>query len=155
MRLQKYLNEAYSKRKSYGFDDMDEVISILQEDCKQYISDVQKYYKGNFLLTGKKDEVFFDDREVRKDRTPKDTPRDIHILMDDWFKDEFGIRFRSNSFFASFLRTVVSDYGWPYLVFPIGEYLAVSSLKIKDIYVTLEEYIFLETRKEVAELEDD
>ena len=148
MRLQKYLNE-----EKYWLDDMDEVVDILKKNCKQYINDVKNHYNGNFLLSGRKGEVFFDKRRVRKDRKPKDTPLEIHEAMDDWFKDEFGIRFRSNSFFAGFIRKIVAWYGETYMVFPIGKYLAISSPNIKDIYMTIEDYMGKTT--EVLDLKDD
>ena len=133
MRLKQYLNE------EYNLDDIDEIITILKKDCKLYINDVQRYYHNNFLFSGRKSNAFFAKKKVRKNRKPKDTPIEIHDLMDDWFYKKFGIRFRSNSFFGSFEESTVTLYGKPFIIFPIGKYSAISSPVVNDVYSEIEE----------------
>ena len=133
MRLKQYLNEEYS------IDNIDEIVDILKRECKLYINDVQRYYHNRFLISGRKSNTFFEKKRVRKNRKPKDTPIEIHNLMDDWFNKKFGIRFRSNSFFASFEEITTIDYGNPFIIFPIGKYSAISSSTVNDLFSEIEE----------------
>ena len=58
----------------------------------------------------------------RKDRTPVDTPGEIHAAMDDWFEEHYGVRARSAGVFATGNKFTASSYGTPYFVLPIGDF---------------------------------
>jgi hypothetical protein len=58
--------------------------------------------------------------------------------VDDWFYKKFGIRARSNTVFVTKSFNVASEYGDPFLIFPVGKYTILSSSKIKDLFETLE-----------------
>jgi hypothetical protein len=68
--------------------------------------------------------------KIRTDRKPKDTPLEMHQLLDKQFQKRFGIKARSNSLFCyfrninSYLRDR-SGYGVPYYIFPIGNFKTI------------------------------
>ena len=137
MRLYNYINE----QSNYTIEDIDKIISIIQEDCKPYLKDVKNKYKRNFLFSGRKRTYnFFDKKKVRKNRRPKDTPTEAHEFIDDWFYENFGIKFRSNSIFCFFSPVAASYYGNSYMIFPIDRYNIISSPVVEDLYETFEDY---------------
>ena len=134
MRLYKYINEQLD----YTEDDIDEIISVIQKNCKPYLKDVKTKYGDNFLLSGRrKYQGFFNKKKIRKMRVPKDTPMEIHKFMDNWFYKKFGIKFRSNSLFCFFDEDLALSYGYVYIIFPIGKYNILSSTEVGDLYALL------------------
>ena len=90
---------------------------------------------------------WLDMKVVRKNRKPQSTPSDIHEWIDDWFYEKFGVRARSNVVFGSFDKLVTVDYGEPFIIFPIGKYMMLSSNKVSDLYLTLGKYLRKYNRK--------
>ena len=128
MKFKQYIHEA----------SIDNIIMLIEDDCQPFIKDWQKLNTIKWLMSGRQNQVKeIEKRAVRKDRTPVDTPKMIHQLMDDWFKKKFGVNSRSNAVFCSFNPNLVSDYGELFLIFPIGKYKAISSPVIDDVYSKL------------------
>ena len=74
----------------------------------------------------------------RIDRLPVDTRKDVSDILDNCFVEKFGIKLRSSGVFTSKLPTVASDYGRPYLFFPIGDYQYFWNPDVKDLYGDIE-----------------
>ena len=89
------------------------------------------------LFSGRKKTIGWFKDSVRKDRNPRDTPREIHYLLDDMFKDKFGVRARTNSIFCYNDHFKALQYGDPYYIFPVGKYTAIWSTSISDLYIKL------------------
>jgi len=126
MRFKQYLTEDVKTK--------EEILDIIEKDCKPFLADWRKLKTDKFILSGRSDVVYFKKKQVRKNRKPMDTPLNMHLLMDDWFYEKFGIRSRSNAVFCSFDETTASVYGYAFLIFPIGKYKAVSSKIIEDLF---------------------
>jgi len=126
MRFKQYLNEKELSK--------EEILALIEKGCKPFLRDWRKLKIDKFLLSGRDDNDFFAKKQVRKDRKPMDTPLHSHKLMDDWFHEKFGVRSRSNAVFCSFNKEIASFYGYAFLIFPIGNYKAVSSKTIGDLY---------------------
>lgn len=82
--------------------------------------------KGN-VFTGK----------IRTDRKPMNTSNKYHIPLNKYFKDTYGIEYRSNSIFVTGDYNDANDYGQgsPFLIFPIGNYNYLWSPNIDDLYM--------------------
>lgn len=126
MRFYNYINEEYWS--SY--------LNTIKKDCKPFLKNWRIRYNKNFLWTGRYEKDFVR-KKVRKNRTPRDTPLELHEFVDNWFKYEFGIRFRSNSVFCTSNMGEAEDYGHLYAIFPIGKYTTLSSGKIGDLWKDL------------------
>lgn len=92
----------------------------LHEKCAPFLkqSEGKPLYRGYGMTPGFKSKEV----EVRKDRQPRDTAPLIHKLMDDYFNDRFGMRVRSQGLFTIGDSFKSDAYGYPYYVFPVGEF---------------------------------
>jgi hypothetical protein len=125
MKFQNYLNE----------DKIDTIIKEIKNKCKPFLKDWNKLGRDAFLYSGRSlRNVDFSLKKIRKDRTPKDMPLDLHVLLDNWFYKKFGVKARSNSIFVTFYVDETTLYGEPYMIFPIGKYTAISSAHVRDLY---------------------
>jgi hypothetical protein len=132
MRLKFYINEAKS---------VDEIYEILSKDCKPFINEFIKR-KKTFLWRGTNKYVDSIQKITpRKDRKPRDMPKEMHKFLDNVFKDNFGWYARSEGVFVASDRYFAEDFSKTgmdaYLFFPIGRYKYVWSPNIKDIYTWL------------------
>ena len=101
-------------------------VMIIKRDCGQYLREIKdpfnvRAYRGIQINTLGDHPVFLK-KDLRTDRHPKDTPKRVSGLMDDWFKKKFGIRFRSEAMFVTSKSYTASAFGHVYIVFPIGDY---------------------------------
>ena len=80
--------------------------------------------------------IMYWEKSVRSDRQPKDTNRQQHQIIDDWFKTKFGFGARSQAMFClgETGKKLLRHYGTPMIVFPIGEFKYVWSPSVKDLY---------------------
>jgi hypothetical protein len=76
-------------------------------------------------------------------RKPKDTPQFFHDIADEWFLNEFGVRYRSNAVFASGSHQQAESYGTVYAIFPCGKFKFCWSVDVHDM---TKEFKFLMTR---------
>jgi hypothetical protein len=127
----------------YTDEEFKEIIFILENECKQFLDEV-KEGKVTPIFRGVKN---VDDgntkglyiKSSRIDRAPLDTREDVSYILDNFFEEKFGVRLRSTGVFTSKFPTVASDYGRPYLFFPIGDYKYFWNTDIKDLYGDIEQ----------------
>ena len=77
---------------------------------------------------------------IRKDRIPIDTPKDISTTIDNWFEKNTGIRFREQSLFCSGRLSLASCYGEVVVIVPLANFDCCWSGKFEDMYVGMSEY---------------
>lgn len=143
MRFYNYVNEGKS---FYDGQKAAPEVKKLLSKCKPFIKDYKKtgFTNGDmWLFSGRKYDGDITVKSVRKDRNPKDTPKIVHDLVDDYFEDKFGYRPRSESVFTTGLKNEASRYGMVYLIFPIGKYKILWSSMVEDLYQKLENNISL------------
>jgi len=127
MRLQQYITEGVSVK----YDDIYDIIPLIKRDCKKWINESN----GQFAFRGMKNKPLFIKHDVRKNRKPKDTSKSQHELMDNVMNDKFGWHPRSEGLFCSGDMMSTTDYGVPYMIFPIGDYRYVWNPKVKDSFL--------------------
>lgn len=70
----------------------------------------------------------------RSDRRPTDTATALHDRLDNRLYQDFGIKYRSTSFFVSGDEGLADDYGRVCLILPLGEFKYVYSKNTRDAY---------------------
>lgn len=116
----------------------------MVEDCKPFLKELKKA-DYNFLYSGRKGSYEkFNKRKIRKKRKPRDTPPEIHDILNKSFKDKFGVRARSASFFTTNDIHEAESYGFAHYVFPVGKYRLIYSNKVNDLYRRLDNKILHE-----------
>lgn len=130
------------REEEYDDEEFEEIISILENECKQFLDEVKEGKVGPIFRGAKNiDDTYTKGLGVkgsRIDRAPLDTRRDVSKILDNCFEEKFGVKLRSSGVFASKLPTVASDYGRPYLFFPIGDYEYFWNPDVKDLYGDIE-----------------
>jgi len=108
-------------------------LQILQ-DCKPHLSaidyDVAKYnlYRGIKNATDK-----FGKKTVRlTDRSPMDTPQELHDELNAYFDQKYGHPYR-NGVFATPRKKNAEFYGTSFSIYPIGNYEMIHNEKIMDL----------------------
>lgn len=127
--------------------DVDELKMYLKEHCipacKLMASSNLYFFRGmsvrnftrmwlDYNLETKVDVV-----DVRKDRKPRDTPQDVHDILDKWFTTKFNWPARSSGLFVTTSHDFASEYGSPCIIFPYGEVKGVTSKHSKDLTIDL------------------
>lgn len=113
----------------------------LQSECANYIKKLRNCTPGSILLRG-----FFGKIDILKKfhhnlefRKPRNTPENIHNLINARFEEEFGWKIRNGAFCYGFnLRNKEEPkelgYGPFYICFPVGNFKIVYSPTIIDMY---------------------
>lgn len=123
-----YLNEKDNIR------DYPDDLELIKKDCLPFLKDLKRS-KYPFLYSGRSSWDPFVKRKVRKNRRPKDSPIELHEIFDRFFKNNFGVKARSEGMFVSRSSYLAEDYGTPYWVFPIGnKYKFIWSDQVEDLY---------------------
>lgn len=126
------------KFKTFLFESItepEEAAEVIKRDCSKFLAenDGLPLYRG---MSIEDRNLLLKKIDVPKNRQPKDLNQKIHDLIDDYLKERFGIRFRSEyCLFCSGDRKVASEYGDNlYYLFPIGDFKFCWSDIIKDAY---------------------
>lgn len=135
MKFLKYINE----------DNLSYIKKELKDNCQPFLKEISKH-KGKqdreFLFSGRKNKSpdWFEGY-VRSNRNPKDTPLEVHKLLDKLFHKKFGVKARSNALFCTNEYLATLQYGNPYYIFPIGKYKTIWSPDISDLYLYLKRLV--------------
>lgn len=112
------------------------IIEMLKKDCSKFIEDIKGsgslLYRGTHKMVGE-----FDAFDVRKNRKPSSTHKDLSKMVDDSLFDKFGVRPRSEGVFSTSDEGSARNYGQIFLFFPIGDYEYIWSDQIEDLYVDI------------------
>lgn len=126
-RFYNYINEV-------TMEDID--LSQFIEECYPALQDTKKN-AYTFLYSGRRSSDTVIRKQVRKNRRPMDTPDEIHDLLNEEFKNKFGVKARAQSIFAV-PEGDVTFYGEPFFLFPAGKkYMYIWSDQVKDLFAHL------------------
>jgi hypothetical protein len=138
------------KDKGYDDDDFENIIEILERDCRDFLSEISSYKDMELLFRGSSyrfapppEIITANDNGIWKrssniNRRPKDTSSDISNIFNDYFLEKFGIKLRAVGVFTSKSVNIATDYGKPYIFFPKGKYKYYWSYEIDDLYSHVE-----------------
>jgi len=127
---------------------------LIERDCKPFLQESKQHgllYRGVAeggipidtalsirpgVDSPREHDLIYWEKTVRQDRKPKDSQRQQHQIMDNWFKKKFGFGARSQTMFClgETGKNLLRQYGVPCAVFPIGEFNYVWSPIVKDLY---------------------
>lgn len=122
---------------------------MLIEECQPFLDEFKSIYNSGTKLPLRRGMVFQPDDhitkiKVNKERTPTNTNMRVHHASDQWFKERFGVKARSQSFFCTASKKASRDYGFPFLVFPVGQFEVIWSRKVDDLYFHMTERKLIE-----------
>jgi hypothetical protein len=113
----------------------DRVIDFIRKNCQPFLAaNKSSLLDETYLLSGTNrwnSRVF--KSPVPTNRMPRDTSLLIHNLFDNYFKQHFGIPYRSNALFTTTQSSVAEQYGNVYAVFPIGNFSILTSPMVEDL----------------------
>lgn len=135
MKLKEIINETMDTPET-----IDEVWAFIKNNCAQYIYEnpshlIAPMYRG---FTNSAPPITV--KLINQNRLPKDTPKQIHKIFVEAFK-EAGIKAnRDNSIFVTGDHSQASDYAASnvHVVYPIGDFDFSYSKDVKDLYMDLE-----------------
>jgi len=117
---------------------------VLLEECQPFLEEFKKIYLSGTKLPLRRGMTFQPTEhitkiKVNKNRTPSNTNIRLHNASDQWFLDNFGVKARSQSFFCTSSKAVAKDYGFPFFVFPVGNFEIIWSRRVDDLFMYLRE----------------
>ena len=136
MKFKKYIKEANSVWEDAGL-----IAGILENDCMPFIKEMKSNNLHNWFYRATEHHYKIISKPIkpRKDRRPRNTPKELHEYMNKLFKKKFGWNVRSEGIFAGSDRNQLEyTYGDPYLFFPIGNYKYVYHPQMRDIFMHLD-----------------
>ncbi|MFW6001933.1 MAG: hypothetical protein ACOCQD_01180 [archaeon] len=138
----KFYNYLINERMESSDEKIEEIFKIMSRDCKNFLKEYKKKRSPGLLYSGRrKDEDYFIGK-VRKNRDPKDTPQQIHDIADNYFKEYYGIKLRSNSLFCTMSRREAMAHGDNiYIVFPMGDYKIFYNPNVRDLFTEIAKFL--------------
>ncbi|WP_407308162.1 hypothetical protein [Acinetobacter sp.] len=136
-------------------EEMNEVEKLIKRDCAPFLREAKGagfLYRGvkgldkvdaHFVNDFEGKELLYSIKHVRKDRKPLSSSDFMHKVIDDWFNEKFNFKARSTAMFVvgeGARPNVISGYGTPCVVFPIGEIQYAWSPAVRDLYISLPEF---------------
>jgi hypothetical protein len=96
-------------------------------------------------------------RKPRKDRRPKDSSTNFHVIADAWFLERFGVRFRSHGVFVTASAFIAQAYAASpahlVRVVPLTRYRFCWSPSVSDLLFTAKELAHASAPEIVRRLE--
>ena len=123
--------------------DSEIIADTILENCQPYLESPDfntVFLRGLKIRSADPNKKFIDLHEkafignVRKNRRPGDSSPVFHGLFNDLLKSQFGINARSETLFVVQDELLALEYGSVYRIFPIGNYEAIWSPSITDVY---------------------
>ena len=121
---------------------LDKVVELILKHCKPYLREAlpimlegpTRYvlFRGLQVDDGK----MYHTRRVRKNRQPLSSDPKLHKLMDTFFVQNYGIKFRSSAIFTTNDMALAQEYGSPHVILPVGQYSSIftKNAKMTDLY---------------------
>ncbi len=131
MRLKQYINES----EFYSSENWEKLSNDLNKKCKPYIKEL----KGvkSLLLRGvdrSRQPQFMQIRSVRKNRKPRMVSQSLHDKMSKYSKEYFGWDIRTEGLFTTKDVDDTDNWGYPVIIFPIGNFKYVWSNNVIELY---------------------
>lgn len=116
---------------------IEQAATVIHRDCQPYLQQIRNNVSSG-LYRGVLSHIVYNQNflksRVEIDRQPMSTPFRLHAMVDDWFLEHYGNRYRSNSVFATGSDEQARPYGDVFALFPIGDFKFCWSANIHDLY---------------------
>lgn len=120
----------------------EEFIEKVKIDCSEFLKIKSSLYRG---ASGISDYMTYD--TIRTDRVPMSTSKYQQEVLDDYFEENFGYKYRSGSLFTFSSSEYASHYagfadqvGKTYQIFPTNGYKLFGSIKVDDLFSIISTY---------------
>jgi len=131
MKLRYYITETTN---------INDVIDIIDKKCQPFIKEMRKDIPCNRLLySGRDGKPDFFIGDVRQNRQPRNTNKEIHEIADKVFSQIFGIKARTSTIFTTSEYREADYYGTSYIIVPIGDFKIVWSPKVRDFTMAIDD----------------
>lgn len=124
-----------------------DIARLIFKMCQPYLRDIDynvshyEMFRGLRISGSKLPHVESTDtmiKEPRAERRPFNTHPEQQDIIDNYFLNNFGHKFRSDKvLFTTGHFTTASEYGTPFVIFPIGDYKYCWSQIVEDLYFTI------------------
>lgn len=116
-----------------------DIEKFILENCQPYIKENPEWktkpiYRG---FSESMNNYFV--KPVRQNRIPRDSSKSLHDFLNYTILEANLVANRSNSIFCSGRYGEVSEYGYPYIIFPIGKFHYTWSNIMRDAYSFFDE----------------
>lgn len=120
-----------------------EEVELVLENCKPFLKSIDWSPVEYKILRGMEETRLFSEKQVRKNRKPRDMEQFLHDAIDNWFLKNIGYRFRSNAIFGTsdHMEIIEAEYGEAHIIFPKGNFEIAWSPKAKDLYAVIDREI--------------
>lgn len=145
------LNNAYLINDKSARKRFEPIRQQLESECSRFINELKEsksdiIWRGSargpvensYGVIGNKDSII-ELRKVRKNRRPRDIDFEIQELFDYYTRKHFNVALRSSGVFTTKSYVDSSEYGIPFIFFPIGNYEYYWNSNIKDLYSKFED----------------
>jgi hypothetical protein len=147
------LKDRKLRKESLNDDNFNDIIKILERDCKDFINEIKKekslLYRG-FKKIGSpysenEEAILGLYKKQRKSlRMPLDVRTDLSDDLDDQFSNDFNFRLRADGVFVTKSPYTAESYSdstkrKSYIFFPIGDYDYYWNPKIEDLFSYIED----------------
>ncbi len=127
MRLTHYLTESFKEIPE------EEIDSLIDKKCKY----AKSILKGKLLFRGMRDKPNTFIQSVRQDRQPMNTSKKTHVQLDEIFQTLFGWKPRSSGLFVTGNQIQADQYGYVFIIWPIGKFKFIYSSLVKDMFMSI------------------
>jgi hypothetical protein len=110
--------------KTYSDESISDIADVIIKNCKPFLNEINNEPTTYIMWRGTKElkNILLLRKTVRLNRRPRDMDQSLFIKVDKWFKKNMGIPFRSQGLFVSGSSTVAKIFGFPNIIFPIGNF---------------------------------
>lgn len=128
--------------KEFILDGSNDIKELILTNCGSFLFQCggEIMYRGMNGINLKQESTYnekpiqWDILTSKTDRAPKNTELLVSGFIDDYFEEKFGWKARSSGTFVTGNDRYASDYGHPYMIFPIGKFNFVWSERVKDLF---------------------
>lgn len=114
---------------------VEQIYSIIRNDCSEFLNETgfKPLWRGFTVDLAKQGSPLLSKSTVAI-RNPRDTDLLVHEIVDEWFNNNFGHRYRSNkAVFTTHAFEGANQFGQPALVFPKGHFEYCWSPNVEDL----------------------
>jgi len=116
-----------------------ETADRVHADCQFYLSQINAGEDNQIAWRGMDSQKYYGTQSILKDvrlndRTPKDTDESTHDYINREFTKLYGAPFRNALFVSGSVQNTIR-YGFPFQIFPVGQFKFIWSPTVNDLWI--------------------